>query len=57
MVLHMFFSYNLGKIKMDSGDVLSLEKMLTLHNAIIHIKSVLNKDQNNCYYNMLVSSP
>ena len=31
-----------------------LEKTLTFHNVIIHIKSVWNKDPNNCYYNILL---
>ena len=32
--------------KVDSYDSLSIEKMLTLHNVIILIKSFLNKDTN-----------
>ena len=35
-------------------DSLPLEKMLIFHKIIIHIKSVLNKDQNHCYYNMFL---
>ena len=38
-----------AKIKADSYDSLSIEKMLTLDIVIIHSKSVLNKDENNCY--------
>ena len=34
------------KIKIDSYDSLPIEKRLTLHNIIIHIKSVLNKAKN-----------
>ena len=30
------------------------KKRLTLHNAIILIKSVLNKDKNHCYYNIFL---
>ena len=30
-----------------------MEKTLTLHNAIILIKSVLNKDKSHYYYNYL----
>ena len=48
----MFFSYSFGKMKIDSDDDLSLEKTLFLRNFIIHIESVLNKDQNHCYYNL-----
>ena len=45
------FSYNYAKTKIDSDDDLPLEKTLTLHNVVILIKSVFNKDQNHyCYY-------
>ena len=40
-----------GKIKIDLYDSLPLEKKLTLHNVIILIKSVFNKEQNHYYYN------
>ena len=43
------FSHSFAKIKVDSYDSLPAETRLTLHNVIIHIKSVLNKDKN-CYY-------
>ena len=36
-----------ARIKMDSYDSLPLEKTLTFHNVIIHIKSVYNKDKYN----------
>ena len=35
-----------AKIKVDSYNSLPIEKRLTLHNAIMHIKSVLNKYKN-----------
>ena len=38
------------KIKVDSYDFSPIEKILTLHNVIILIKSVLNKDQNDYYF-------
>ena len=41
-------SHYFAKIKVDSYDSLPIEKRSTLHNVIIHIKSVLNKDKN--YY-------
>ena len=44
--------YNYAKIKVDSYDSLPLEKTMTFHNFIILIKSVFNKDKNNCYYNI-----
>ena len=39
-------SHYYAKIKVDSYDSLPVEKTLTLHNVIMHINSVLNKDQN-----------
>ena len=48
----MFFSRNYAEIKIDSYDSLTLEKALTLHNIIILIKSVFNKNQNQYYYNI-----
>ena len=43
-------SHCFAKIKGDSYGSLPIEKILTLHNVIIHIKSVLNKDKNHYYY-------
>ena len=37
------FSHYFAKIKVDSYDSLPTEKILSLHNVIILIKSVLNK--------------
>ena len=39
-------SFNYVKIKINSDDGLSLENTLTLHKAIILIKSVFNKNHN-----------
>ena len=39
------FSHYYVKIKVDSYDSLPIEKTFTLHNVIILIKSVLNKDK------------
>ena len=44
------FSYYFAKIKVDSYDPSPREKILTLHNVIMHIESVLNKDKNHYYY-------
>ena len=44
------FSHYYAKIKVDSYDYLPIEKRLNLHNVIILIKSVLNKDKNHYYY-------
>ena len=46
------FCHYYSKIKLDSYDFLPIQKRLTLHNVIILIKSVLNKDQNHYYYNI-----
>ena len=43
-----------AKIKVGSYDSLPLEKTLALHNVIIPIKSVFNKDKNNYYCNIFV---
>ena len=48
------FSYYFAKIKVDSYDSLPTEKRLTLHNIIILIKLVLNKDKNHCYYKIFL---
>ena len=46
-------SHNYAKIKVDSYDFLPLEKTMTFH-VILRIKSIFNKDKNNCYYNILL---
>ena len=48
------FSHYFAKIKVDSYDSLSVEKIVTLHNFIILIKSVLNKDKNHYYNNIFL---
>ena len=48
------FSHYFAKIKVDSYDSLPIEKILTLHNVIIHIKSVLKKDKNHYYYKIFL---
>ena len=48
------FSHYFAKIKVDSYDSLPIEKTLTLHNVIILIKSVLNKDKNHYYYKIFL---
>ena len=47
----MFFLNITLKIKVDSYDSFPIEKILTLHNIIILIKSVLNEDQSQYHYN------
>ena len=46
-------SHNYAKIKVDSCDFSPLQKTMTFH-VIIPIKSVFNKDKNNCYYNIFL---
>ena len=48
------FSHNYARIKMDSSDSLPSEKTLTLHNVLILIKSVFDKNQNHYYYNIFL---
>ena len=45
---------NFGRIRINSCNSLSIEKMFTFHNAIILIKSVVNENKNNYYYNILL---
>ena len=40
-----------GKIRIDSCNSLPIEKILTFQNVMILIKSVVNKNKNNYYYN------
>ena len=47
-------SHNFAKIRIDSCNSLPIEKTLTFHNAIILIKSVINKNKNNYYYNIVL---
>ena len=51
---HIYFSHYFAKIKVDSSDSLPIEKILTLHNVIILINSVLNKDKNHYYYKIFL---
>ena len=48
------FSHNYARFKVDSYDFLLLEKTFNFHNVKKLIKSVCNKDKNNCYYNILL---
>ena len=47
------FPYYYAKLKVDSFDSLTREKVLTLQNYIIYIKPVLNKGHNHYNYNTL----
>ena len=48
------FSHYFTKIKVDSYDSLPTDKILTLHNVIILIKLVPNKDKNHYYYKIFL---
>ena len=48
------FSHCFPKIKVDSYYSLPIEKILTLHDVTIHIKSVLHKDKNHYYYKIFL---
>ena len=45
---------NFEKIRIYLYYSLPIEKILTFHNVIILIKSVANKDKNNCYCNIFL---
>ena len=47
-------NHNFGKIKIDSYNSLTIKKRLTLHNAIILIKSVVDKNENKYYYKLFL---
>ena len=48
-------NHNFASIRIDSYNSLSIEKIWTFHNVIILIKSVVNKNENNCYYNLFLN--
>ena len=47
-------NHNFGKIRVDSSNSLPVERMLTFHDVIILIKSVVNNHKNNYYYNIFL---
>ena len=50
---HIYFHY-FAKIKVDSFDYLPIKKTMTLRDVMIFIKSVLNKDKNDYYYEIFL---
>ena len=46
--------YNFGTIRIDSYNSLPIKKILTFHNVIILIKSVVNKNENKYCYNIFL---
>ena len=49
-------NHNFARIRIDSYDSLPIEKILTFHNVIILIKSVVNKNKNEYYYNIFLEN-
>ena len=47
--------HNFGRIRIDSYNSLPLKKILTFHNVIILIKSVVNQNKNKYYYNIFLA--
>ena len=47
-------NHNFGRIRIDSYNSLPIEKILTSHNVIILIKSVVNKNGNHCCYDIIL---
>ena len=47
-------NHNFGKIRIDLYNSLPIEKILTFHNVIILIKSVVNKKKDEYYYNIFL---
>ena len=45
---------NIGKIRIDLYNNLPIKKILTFHNVLILIKSVINKSKNKSYYNIFL---
>ena len=47
-------NHNFGKIRIDSYNSAPIQKILTFHNVIILIKSIVNKNKNNYCYNIFL---
>ena len=47
-------NHNFGKIRIYSYNYLSIEQILSFHKVIILIKSVVDKNKNNYYYNIFL---
>ena len=47
-------NHNFEMIRIDSYNSLYIEKVLTFHNVIIHIKSDSNKNKNEYHYNIFL---
>ena len=49
-------NHNFGMIKIDSYNSLPIQKISTSHNMIMLIKSVVNKNKNEYYYNIFLET-
>ena len=47
-------NHDFARIRINSYNYLPIDKILTIHNVIILTKSVVNKNENNCYYNIFL---
>ena len=47
-------NYIFAKIRIDSYNPLAIKKLLTFHNGLILIKSVVNENKNKYYYNIFL---
>ena len=47
-------NHNFGKIRIGPDNSSLIEKMVTFHNLIILIRSVVNKNEDNYYYNIRI---
>ena len=54
MVVHIVFIIILPSLRIDSYDSLPIEKILAFYNVITLINSVINKNKNECYYNIFL---
>ena len=52
----MLILFNYAKVKIDSDDDLPLQKTLSMHNAVILIKSDFDKNHNQYYYNTFLET-
>ena len=47
-------NHNFGKIRIDSCNSLTIENVVTFHNVVILIKSVVNKNKNNYFFDIFL---
>ena len=52
--LQKVINHNFVRIRIDSYNYLAIEKILTFHNVLILIDSVLNNNESNYYYNVVL---